>query len=492
MASGDLVTFTILVENKGTITLSLNSLIDSIYGDITTTGHDGITATTCDVTPPVVLAALTGTYTCTFTAAVTGNPPTTHTNTVTACDTTKNPDVCDSGDATVNIIPDPAIEVIKTANPTQVYAPGGPVVFTVVINNTGGGTVNLTSLTDNVYGNITQVQGQVTATTCAVPQSISQGGNYQCQFTANVTGAAGTIHTDVVTGSGTGFNGDPVTDNDDAVVNIIAPPIVNTCPVNAATHRWTDILGIGMGSNTKHKAQAKLVIPNSANVVELYGQLAAKNQGAAKYVRFIYPNNQYVEVAVPTSPAPRTWGVLWYGEDLNPSAHIRGRWFLQTSGTKGHIPRAFVLYPTYNNPNQEYVNVFEVINTSDSQVYWNVAEGWIPSQQLVIDIPAPLARVNFNVELAVVDNDKDARPVIVTVTAGGVTQTQSPLSPNKGDLLNILSFTLANVPAGTGEIVITITSPDPYTNGLGALGGDSAAITGVTANYLCQDVQVTP
>ena len=492
VASGDLVTFTILVENKGTITLSLNSLIDSIYGDITTTGHDGITATTCDVTPPVVLAALTGTYTCTFTAAVTGNPPTTHTNTVTACDTTKNPDVCDSGDATVNIIPDPAIEVIKTANPTQVYAPGGPVVFTVVINNTGGGTVNLTSLTDNVYGNITQVQGQVTATTCAVPQSISQGGNYQCQFTANVTGAAGTIHTDVVTGSGTGFNGDPVSDNDDAVVNIIAPPIVNTCPVNAATHRWTDILGIGMGSNTKHKAQAKLVIPNSANVVELYGQLAAKNQGAAKYVRFIYPNNQYVEMAVPTSPAPRTWGVLWYGADLNPSAHIRGRWFLQTSGTKGHIPRAFVLYPTYNNPNQEYVNVFEVINTSDSQVYWNVAEGWIPSQQLVIDIPAPLARVNFNVELAVVDNDKDARPVIVTVTAGGVTQTQSPVSPNKGDLLNILSFTLANVPAGTGEIVITITSPDPYTNGLGALGGDSAAITGVTANYLCQDVQVTP
>ena len=37
VASGDLVTFTILVENKGTITLSLNSLIDSVYGDITTT-----------------------------------------------------------------------------------------------------------------------------------------------------------------------------------------------------------------------------------------------------------------------------------------------------------------------------------------------------------------------------------------------------------------------------------------------------------------------
>ena len=226
--------------------------------------------------------------------------------------------------------------------------------------------------------------------------------------------------------------------------------------------------------------------------MELYGQLAAKSEGAAKYVRFIYPNKQYVQVQQPTSPAPRTWGVMWYGTDLNPSASIQGRWFLQKSGTKGHIPRAFILYPTYNNPNQQYINVFEVINTGDSQVYWNIAEGWIPSQQLVIDIPAPMARATFNIEIAVVDNDADVRPVVVTVTAGGVSQTQSPVSPNKGNQLNILSFTLANVPAGTGEIVINITSPQPNTGGLGALGGDSAAITGVTANYLCEDVQTTP
>ena len=401
--------------------------------------------------------------------------------------------MCDGDDAQVNIIPDPAIEVVKTANPTQLYAPGGPVVFTVVINNVGGGALDLTSLTDNVFGNITTIgHNGITATTCAVPQTISQGGSYQCQFTATVSGPAGTVHTDIVTGSGTGFNGDPVSDNDDAVVNIVTPPIVNTCPANLATNQWTDILGIGMGDTKKHKTQVKLVLPNSANVVELYGQLAAKSEGAAKYVRFIYPNKQYVQVQQPTSPAPRTWGVMWYGTDLNPSASIQGRWFLQKSGTKGHIPRAFILYPTYNNPNQQYINVFEVINTGDSQVYWNIAEGWIPSQQLVIDIPAPMARATFNIEIAVVDNDADVRPVVVTVTAGGVSQTQSPVSPNKGNQLNILSFTLANVPAGTGEIVINITSPQPNTGGLGALGGDSAAITGVTANYLCEDVQTTP
>ena len=366
-------------------------------------------------------------------------------------------------------------------------------VFSIVVNNIGGGTLELTSLTDNVFGNITTIgHNGITATTCAVPQTISQGGNYQCQFTATVNGPAGTVHTDVVTGSGTGFNGDPVSDNDDAVVNIVAPPVVNTCPVNAADNRLTDILGIGMGTPKKHKAVAKLIIPNSANVVELYGQLAAKDQGQAKYVRFIYPNNQFVEVQPATSPSPHGSAVFWYGAELTPSANIRGRWFLQTSGTKAHIPRAFILYPTYSTGDQEYVNVFEVINTADSQVYWNIAEGWIPSQQLVIDIPAPLARTTFTVEMAMVDNDKDARPIKVTVSAGGVTQTQSPNNPNKGDQLNILSFTLANVPAGTGEIVIDIVSPLPNTNGLGALGGDSGAITGVTANYLCEDVQTVP
>jgi hypothetical protein len=243
-----------------------------------------------------------------------------------------------------------------------------------------------------------------------------------------------------------------------------------------------------MGTPKKHKATAKIVIPNSRNLVALYGQLAAKEEGQAKYVRFIYPNNKYVQVATITSPAPQRSAVLWYGTDLDPSANIRGRWFLTKSGTKAHIPRAFVLYPTYNDPANEYVNVFEVINTADSQVYWNFPEGWTPSRQLTIDIPAPLAPVTFNVEVAVVDNDTDTRPVYVTVTAGGVTQTQSPLNPNKGELLNILTFTLPNVPAGTEEIVIDIVSPQPYSNGLGHLGGDSAAITGVTANYLCEDI----
>jgi hypothetical protein len=274
-----------------------------------------------------------------------------------------------------------------------------------------------------------------------------------------------------------------VESNEDTVT---VPAITSACPDNAVGHLWTDILGQGMGTNKSHTLMIKLAVPNSANVVDLYGQLAGKSDGTAKYVRFIYPNNTYVQVSPVTVPAPQKYAVMWYGSELTPSSNIRGRWFLNTSGAKTHIPRAFMLYPTYNDPTKEYANVFELIDTSDSQVYWDVAQGWSPTKRLTIDIPAPQVPVTFNIKLAMVDNDPDNRPVYVTVSAGGVTQTQSPVGPNKGNQLNILTYTLANVPPGTEEIVIDLFSPSPGTYGLGTLGGDSAAITGVTANYRCE------
>ena len=108
-------------------------------------------------------------------------------------------------------------------------------------------------------------------------------------------------------------------------------------------------------------------------------------------------------------------------------------------------------------------------------------------------IAAPLGPETFHIELALVDNDKDARPVWVTVTAGNVTQTVKPTNPSNGDLLNLLVFDLVNVPAGTDEIVIEVYSPAPYAEtGVGALGGDSATLVGMTANYQCSPLTTTP
>ena len=267
----------------------------------------------------------------------------------------------------------------------------------------------------------------------------------------------------------------------------------STCPVNTATYQWTDLLGIGMGNLKSHKGQAKLVIPNSANLVDLYGQLVAKSFGLAKYVRFIQPGkNNFVEVNAITSPEDNINGTFWYGADLPITAatkSVTGKWWLQSSGVKGHIPRAFLLYPTYNDPAHSYVNVWATFDADEGEVYWDVAQGWTPVREIVVPIAAPLGPETFHIELALVDNDKDNRPVWVTVSAGGVTQTVMPTKPNKGDMLNLLVFDLANVPAGTDEIVIELYAPSPAIDGV---DGDSATLVGMTANYQCSPLTTTP
>lgn len=378
----------------------------------------------------------------------------------------------------------PALEVVKTANPTLVVAPGGNVTFTIQVTNTGGGPVTLSQLNDDKFGNITQVHGAIQSTTCVVPQSLDEDEVYTCSFVATVSGSGAPPqdhHINTVTASGTGTGDVPVSDTDDANVTI-TPSI---CPTGAESHSLTDIIGIGMGTETKHKTIAKIVVPRTYPVTALYGQLAGKDYGRAKYVRFIYPNNTYVQVGTVTSPASQTWGVLWYGTALNPSAaNIRGRWFLMSTGTKYHLPRAFILYPTYQTP-AEYVNVFELVDGTESQVYWDTANGWTPSRQLILSIPAPLGPANLTVKLAIVDNDKLRRPVDVTVSAGNVTQTQTVMGSNKGEELDIVVFNLTGVPQGTAQVVIDLVSHAPNTNGLGALGGDSVSIVGMTANYAC-------
>jgi hypothetical protein len=118
-----------------------------------------------------------------------------------------------------------SIDVTKTANPTQVVAPGANVVFSVTVENTSDVEVEITSLDDDQYGDIADDgNALLVSTTCAVPQTLAANGDtYSCQFTALVDGDAGTTHTNVVMASGEDEFENPVSDDDDAVVTIVAP-----------------------------------------------------------------------------------------------------------------------------------------------------------------------------------------------------------------------------------------------------------------------------
>ncbi len=133
----------------------------------------------------------------------------------------------DTGSITVQCPPPATITVLKTADPTSLPEPGGPVDFTVQITNDSAvRTVTISSLTDTDFGNL---NGQGT---CDVtpPVVITPLGSYSCTFEGSVTGNAGFVHNNVATASGTDESGNPVSDSDDATVTItdVAPTLVVT------------------------------------------------------------------------------------------------------------------------------------------------------------------------------------------------------------------------------------------------------------------------
>ena len=121
-------------------------------------------------------------------------------------------------------ITDPTIVVTKTADPTSLPEPGGPVTFTVRVDNTSVETVTLTTLTDTVHGDL---DGQGT---CAMTQTIGASDFYTCAFTATISGNGDYVVTDTVTTGAEDDVGNTVSEDDDATVTVtdVLPTIVVT------------------------------------------------------------------------------------------------------------------------------------------------------------------------------------------------------------------------------------------------------------------------
>jgi hypothetical protein len=228
------------------VSLTLDSLTDDKYGNITITHLanqsctgsatpgvcQAVTATTCSLPQPAIPAQQT--FSCQFTGTVPpGNatpPGNTFTDVVKACgtDSAGHTNLCDTDDAVVtytDVASPPTLS--KTA---QSAACTVDVTYAVVVTNTSTiDTLTLNTLTDNVYGNITQVQGNVRSTTCGVsvgsggagilPAQIAPTGNYSCSFVGRITSCNTTVH-DTVTGTTVDDDGVPSSPSDDATVTV--------------------------------------------------------------------------------------------------------------------------------------------------------------------------------------------------------------------------------------------------------------------------------
>jgi hypothetical protein len=215
----DEVTYTVKVHNGANFgDITVNSIADSVYGNVAGTCPSGTTctadSTTCSV-PQTVAAG--GDYTCTFTAHKYGDPDTaTVTDKVTAGVTSQvGTTSVDSNTVTVTPTEAPSsATVTKGLGSPNLTAGCATANFTVDVQNTSSTqfdeTETLTALSDSVYGSIaptTTDTTNVSNNTCftsASGVSLAPGAHYNCSFKGQFCGTLGSV---AQFGTGTCTNG---------------------------------------------------------------------------------------------------------------------------------------------------------------------------------------------------------------------------------------------------------------------------------------------
>gem|GEM_PF-6090229 len=199
---GGTVEFTVDVTNEGVEDVSLLSLLDDVYGDLNGLG-------TCSLRPDEVEVSPGDSYTCSFSAVVSGNAADSHAGTVMAVASDDEGNRASAAAGTTVTIGDvlPAIAVSKTARPDRVPEPGSSVEFTVRVTNDGAEQVVLDALVDDVHGDLS---GQGTCLVQPDKVTIAPGGTYDCSYLATIAGKAGDVKTSVVTAAASDDEGNRV------------------------------------------------------------------------------------------------------------------------------------------------------------------------------------------------------------------------------------------------------------------------------------------
>jgi hypothetical protein len=238
--TGGEAVYNVRVRNDSTIAITLTgaapSLTDNKYGNITQVhpaggGFFAVTATTCVPDGNTATCEVGGSIapgaecSCTFTGVVPpGDFPGSFPDIVTVCaNNPSNPTpTCAFDDATVpylDRLQPPSLNKAVSNKQCQI-----DVTYSVAVTNgSAQDFLALTSLTDDKYGNITQVQGNVISTTCAVPQTLQPSGTYSCMFVGRITSCSTTL-TDIVTGQATDDDGASYTVTGTATVVVSVTP----------------------------------------------------------------------------------------------------------------------------------------------------------------------------------------------------------------------------------------------------------------------------
>lgn len=219
------VTFHVNLVNVGSAPVTLTGLTTNQFGSILDPGNDQVDPAHNTCLPQPTLPTIQpygGNYTCSFTAAVTGQPSNFSVILTATARDRNSQTLTATTNSTVQITNVPAaISLSASANPSFVHPPGSSVTFSVRVDNIGeADAVTLTELRDQFIGNL---DGRGT---CDLPVVIQPGFSYQCQFSANVSGQTGEqkSRTITVTAQDDDLSSGTVTDSATVTVSITDLP----------------------------------------------------------------------------------------------------------------------------------------------------------------------------------------------------------------------------------------------------------------------------
>ena len=125
-----------------------------------------------------------------------------------------------------------SLTVSKSADPTTIKEPGGPVTFSVTITNTSADVkVTVDNVVDDKFGDLDDSGGNGCFD---VPINLAPGEKVNCTFQKTISGTGGTSHVNVVTVTGHDENGHTLTASDDARVDI-TPRLIDLVIVKDAS-----------------------------------------------------------------------------------------------------------------------------------------------------------------------------------------------------------------------------------------------------------------
>jgi uncharacterized repeat protein (TIGR01451 family) len=208
--TGGDVTFTFVVNNIGQEDVTLNSLTDTVFGNLDGQG-------TCDLPQTILIG---GSYSCSITTFLAGDPLTNHYNVATA-GVTDDDGTSTSDDDDESVTFDevlPTIDLTKSVDSSGSFNVGDTATFTLTIKNTSLETVTITALTDT--------NPLPAACTDLIGTKLLPGASVSCSYSVTLTVAGTYNNTASVTAADA--SGNTVTDEDTETITYYAPVLSKT------------------------------------------------------------------------------------------------------------------------------------------------------------------------------------------------------------------------------------------------------------------------